>query len=58
VIRAYQIVKKYNDCILILAGSPASDDPEGQIVLSDTREAAVAIQISTSFCCLLLAIKT
>ena len=40
VIRAYQIVKKYNDCILILAGSPASDDPEGQIVLSDTREAA------------------
>ena len=40
VIRAYQIVKKYNDCILILAGSPASDDPEGQIVLSETREAA------------------
>lgn len=40
VIRAYQIVKKYNDCILILAGSPASDDPEGEAVLSETREAA------------------
>ncbi len=40
VIKAYQIVKKYNDCILILAGSPASDDPEGEAVLSETREAA------------------
>jgi trehalose synthase len=40
VIRAYQIVKKYNDCILILAGSPASDDPEGEMVLNETREAA------------------
>jgi trehalose synthase len=40
VIRAYQIVKKYNDCILILAGSPASDDPEGDVVLDETREAA------------------
>lgn len=29
VIEAYKIVKKYNDCILILAGSPATDDPEG-----------------------------
>jgi len=40
VIRVYQIVKKYNDCILILAGSPASDDPEGEIVLNETREVA------------------
>lgn len=40
VIRAYQIVKKYNDCILILAGSPASDDPESEMVLSETREVA------------------
>ncbi|MGZ3524924.1 MAG: glycosyltransferase [Thermodesulfobacteriota bacterium] len=40
VIRAYQIVKKYNDCILILAGSPASDDPEGELVLAETQEAA------------------
>jgi trehalose synthase len=39
-IRAYRIVKKYNDCILILAGSPASDDPEGEVVLNETREAA------------------
>ncbi len=40
VIRAYQIVKRYNNCILILAGSPASDDPEGEMVLNETREAA------------------
>lgn len=40
VIRAYQIVKKYNDCILILAGSPASDDPEGELVLRETQETA------------------
>ncbi len=40
VIRAYQIVKRYHDCILILAGSPASDDPEGEMVLNETREAA------------------
>ena len=40
VIKAYQIVKKYNDCILILAGSPASDDPESEMVLSETREVA------------------
>ncbi len=40
VIRAYQIVKKYNDCILILAGSPALDDPEGEMVLNETMEVA------------------
>ncbi len=40
VIKAYRIVKKYNDCILILAGSPASDDPEGEIVLNEVREYA------------------
>ncbi len=40
VIKAYQIVKKYNDCILVLAGSPASDDPEGELVLNETKEAA------------------
>ncbi len=40
VIKAYRIVKKYNDCILILAGSPASDDPEGEIVLQEVREYA------------------
>jgi len=31
------MVKKYNDCILILAGSPATDDPEGEIVLNEVR---------------------
>lgn len=40
VIRAYRNVKKYNDCILVLAGSPASDDPEGEEVLNEVREAA------------------
>lgn len=40
VIKAYRIVKKYNDCILILAGSPAMDDPEGEIVLNEVREYA------------------
>ena len=38
VIAAYKIVKKYNDCILILAGSPAADDPEGEIVLREVQE--------------------
>jgi trehalose synthase len=40
VIKAYRLVKKYNDCILILAGSPATDDPEGEIVLKEVREFA------------------
>jgi trehalose synthase len=40
VINAYRIVKKYNDCILILAGSPATDDPEGETVLNKVREYA------------------
>jgi trehalose synthase len=40
VIRAYRMVKKYNDCMLILAGSPAKDDPEGEAVLGEVREYA------------------
>lgn len=40
VIRAYRTVKKYNDCILVLAGSPATDDPEGEAILSEVREYA------------------
>ncbi len=40
VIMAYRIVKKYNDCILVLAGSPATDDPEGEAVLNEVREYA------------------
>lgn len=40
VINAYKIVKKYNDCILILAGSPATDDPEGEAILNEVKEYA------------------
>ncbi|MDA8173141.1 MAG: glycosyltransferase [Nitrospiraceae bacterium] len=40
VIKAYRLVKKYNDCCLVLAGSPASDDPEGEKVLNEVREFA------------------
>jgi trehalose synthase len=40
VIEAYKMVKKYNDCILVLAGSPATDDPEGEVVLNEVREHA------------------
>ncbi|MGC2420556.1 MAG: glycosyltransferase [Candidatus Acidiferrales bacterium] len=40
VVRAYQIVKRYFDCQLVLAGGGASDDPEGEAVLAEVREAA------------------
>jgi trehalose synthase len=40
VIRAYRMVRKYNDCVLVLAGSPATDDPEGQKVLDEVRDFA------------------
>ncbi len=40
VIKAYRMVKKYNDCILILAGSSATDDPEGETVLNEVKEYA------------------
>jgi len=40
VIKAFRQVRRYNDCILILAGSPATDDPEGAEVLRETTEAA------------------
>jgi trehalose synthase len=40
VIKAYRMVKKYNDCILVLAGSPATDDPEGETVLHEVQEYA------------------
>ncbi len=33
VVRAYQIVKRYFDCQLVLAGGGATDDPEGKEVL-------------------------
>ncbi len=37
VIKAYRMVKKYNDCALILAGSPATDDPEAEVVLNERQ---------------------
>jgi trehalose synthase len=40
VIKAFRMVKKYNDCVLVLAGSPATDDPEGEAVLAEVREFA------------------
>jgi len=40
VINAYRMVRRYNDSILILAGSPATDDPEGEMVLNEVREFA------------------
>ena len=40
VIEAYKLVKKYNDCYLILAGGEATDDPEGAEVLQEVKDAA------------------
>lgn len=40
VIKAFRMAKKYNDCVLVLAGSPATDDPEGEEVLKEVREFA------------------
>jgi len=40
VVRAFQIVKRYFDCQLVLAGGAANDDPEGEAVLSEVHEAA------------------
>ncbi len=40
VIATYRLVKKYNDCRLLLAGGTATDDPEGQKVFEEVMEAA------------------
>jgi trehalose synthase len=40
VIAAYKLVKKRHRCQLVLAGGGATDDPEGEKVLSEVREAA------------------
>lgn len=40
VIQAYRIVKKHNDCRLVLAGGRADDDPEGKTVLEEVKEIA------------------
>lgn len=40
VIEAYQKVRRYIDCQLVLAGGTASDDPEGLKVLEEAQEKA------------------
>jgi trehalose synthase len=40
VVRAYQIVRRYFDCQLVLAGGSASDDPEGAEVLKEVKGVA------------------
>jgi trehalose synthase len=40
VIAAYRLAKKRMDCQLLLAGGGADDDPEGQQVLQEVRDAA------------------
>jgi trehalose synthase len=38
VVKAFRQVRKYIDCQLVLAGGGATDDPEGEKVLSEVRE--------------------
>jgi trehalose synthase len=40
VIQAYRLAKKHHDVRLILAGGGATDDPEGEKVLAEVRQAA------------------
>ena len=40
VIRAFELVRKSNDCRLVFAGGTASDDPESDKVLAEVRERA------------------
>ncbi len=40
VIKAYKLMKRYIDCQLVLAGGGATDDPEGEKVLAEVRNAA------------------
>jgi trehalose synthase len=42
VVAAYNIVKRYFDCQLVLAGGGAADDPEGGQVLDAVRDVAAA----------------
>ncbi|HDZ62199.1 MAG TPA: glycosyltransferase, partial [Nitrospirae bacterium] len=39
-IEIFRMVKKYSDCTLVLAGSPATDDPEGEAELNEIKEMA------------------
>ena len=43
VIKAYRMAKRYVDCRLVLAGGGAIDDPEGEAVLSEVRNAAESV---------------
>ncbi len=40
VIDAYRLVRRYNDCQLLLVGGSATDDPEGAQVLAECRDRA------------------
>jgi trehalose synthase len=40
VIQAYRLVKRHDDCRLVLAGGGAADDPEGPKVLAEVQAAA------------------
>ncbi|MDD4957406.1 MAG: glycosyltransferase [Candidatus Omnitrophica bacterium] len=40
VIEAYKVVKRYDDCCLVLAGGGATDDPEGMAVLKTVKDIA------------------
>jgi len=40
VLESYRMVKKRQDCQLVLAGGGATDDPEGAAVLAEVQEAA------------------
>ena len=40
VIEAYHLVRRYNDCQLLLVGGSATDDPEGSQVLAECRAQA------------------
>lgn len=39
-VNAFRLVRRHNDCRLVLAGSGAMDDPEGTAVLAEVRDAA------------------
>ena len=39
-VQAYQLVKRYADCQLVLAGGGAADDPEGAVVLEEVTKVA------------------
>jgi trehalose synthase len=39
VVNAFRLVRRHNDCRLVLAGSGAVDDPEGTAVLGELRDA-------------------